>query len=45
MFFLHQILTESEMDVKGKERVQLILEEQKKTLKSLLSKPQVIYKQ
>ncbi|KAJ8726861.1 hypothetical protein PYW08_015258 [Mythimna loreyi] len=36
-----EILTESEIDVKGKERVQMILEEQKKTLKSLMSKPQI----
>ena len=38
---LLQILTESQIDVKGKERVQSILEEQKKTLRSLMSKPQV----
>lgn len=38
---LLQILTESEIDVKGKERVQSILEEQKKTLRTLMSKPQV----
>ncbi|XP_047989962.1 uncharacterized protein LOC125229210 [Leguminivora glycinivorella] len=36
-----EILTESEMDAKGRERVQSILEEQKKTLKTLLSKPQI----
>ncbi|KAL4710333.1 hypothetical protein ACJJTC_011149 [Scirpophaga incertulas] len=36
-----EILTESEVDTKGKERVQSILEEQKKTLKALLSKPQI----
>ncbi|KAJ0179214.1 hypothetical protein K1T71_004926 [Dendrolimus kikuchii] len=36
-----EILTESEVDVKGKARVQSILEEQKKTLKTLLSKPQI----
>lgn len=37
-----QILTESEVDTNGKARVQSILEEQKKTLKTLLSKPQVM---
>ncbi|CAK1578121.1 unnamed protein product [Parnassius mnemosyne] len=36
-----EILTESEMDVEGKARVQSILEEQKKTLKTLMSKPQI----
>ncbi|KAH9641593.1 hypothetical protein HF086_017117 [Spodoptera exigua] len=36
-----EILTESEVDVQGKARVQSILEEQKKTLKSLMSKPQI----
>ncbi|XP_063380080.1 uncharacterized protein LOC134666746 isoform X2 [Cydia fagiglandana] len=36
-----EILTESEIDAKGRERVQFILEEQKKTLKTLLSKPQI----
>ncbi|XP_063375055.1 uncharacterized protein LOC134662714 [Cydia amplana] len=36
-----EILTESEMDAKGRDRVQSILEEQKKTLKTLLSKPQI----
>ncbi|CAH2063566.1 unnamed protein product, partial [Iphiclides podalirius] len=36
-----EILTESEMDVKGKARVQSILEEQKRTLKTLMSKPQI----
>ncbi|XP_013161625.1 PREDICTED: uncharacterized protein LOC106113426 isoform X1 [Papilio xuthus] len=36
-----EILTESQMDVKGKARVQSILEEQKKTLKTLMSKPQI----
>ncbi|CAH1635075.1 unnamed protein product [Spodoptera littoralis] len=36
-----EILTESEIDVEGKARVQSILEEQKKTLKSLMSKPQI----
>ncbi|KAJ8724889.1 hypothetical protein PYW07_015847 [Mythimna separata] len=36
-----EILTEAEIDVKGKERVQMILEEQKKTLRSLMSKPQI----
>ncbi|XP_072942172.1 uncharacterized protein [Epargyreus clarus] len=36
-----EILTESEIDVKGKARVQSILEEQKKTLKTLMSKPQI----
>ncbi|KAI8440025.1 hypothetical protein MSG28_001459 [Choristoneura fumiferana] len=35
------VLTESEIDVDGKARVQSILEEQKKTLKTLLSKPQI----
>lgn len=36
-----EILTESEVDVEGKARVQSILEEQKRTLKSLMSKPQI----
>ncbi|XP_073967356.1 uncharacterized protein [Choristoneura fumiferana] len=36
-----EVLTESEIDVDGKARVQSILEEQKKTLKTLLSKPQI----
>ncbi|CAG5010064.1 unnamed protein product [Parnassius apollo] len=36
-----EVLTESEMDVEGKARVQSILEEQKKTLKTLMSKPQI----
>ncbi|XP_026313809.1 uncharacterized protein LOC113225652 isoform X2 [Hyposmocoma kahamanoa] len=36
-----EILTEAEIDVNGKARVQSILEEQKKTLKTLLSKPQI----
>ncbi|CAB3258175.1 unnamed protein product [Arctia plantaginis] len=36
-----EILTESEIDMNGKTRVQMILEEQKKTLKTLLSKPQI----
>ncbi|CAH2091794.1 unnamed protein product [Euphydryas editha] len=36
-----EILTESEIDSNGKARVQSILEEQKKTLKVLLSKPQI----
>ncbi|KAL0839386.1 hypothetical protein ABMA28_016115 [Loxostege sticticalis] len=36
-----EILTESEVDTNGKARVQSILEEQKKTLKTLLSKPQI----
>ncbi|XP_049865482.1 uncharacterized protein LOC126366416 [Pectinophora gossypiella] len=36
-----EILTESEINHGGKERVQSILEEQKKTLKTLLSKPQI----
>ncbi|XP_028163905.1 uncharacterized protein LOC114355313 isoform X1 [Ostrinia furnacalis] len=36
-----EILTESEIDTHGKARVQSILEEQKKTLKTLLSKPQI----
>ncbi|XP_047023657.1 uncharacterized protein LOC124632743 [Helicoverpa zea] len=36
-----EILTESEIDVNGKARVQSILEEQKKTLRSLMSKPQI----
>ncbi|KAJ2950777.1 hypothetical protein O0L34_g9042 [Tuta absoluta] len=36
-----EVLTESEIDNVGKERVQGILEEQKKTLKTLLSKPQI----
>ncbi|XP_045763931.1 uncharacterized protein LOC123866417 isoform X2 [Maniola jurtina] len=35
-----EILTESEIDSTGKARVQSILEEQKRTLKTLLSKPQ-----
>ncbi|VVC87270.1 unnamed protein product [Leptidea sinapis] len=35
------ILTESDIDPKGRARVQSILEEQKKTLKTLLSKPQI----
>ncbi|CAG9791843.1 unnamed protein product [Diatraea saccharalis] len=35
------ILTESDIDNKGKARVQSILEEQKRTLKTLLSKPQI----
>lgn len=36
-----QVLTESEIDSYGKQRVQSILEEQKKTLRTLMSKPQV----
>ncbi|XP_050362867.1 uncharacterized protein LOC126781830 isoform X3 [Nymphalis io] len=36
-----EVLTESEIDSNGKARVQSILEEQKKTLKVLLSKPQI----
>ncbi|XP_045492830.1 uncharacterized protein LOC123692174 isoform X1 [Colias croceus] len=36
-----EVLTESEIDSKGKQRVQSILEEQKKTLKTLMSKPQI----
>ncbi|XP_047519296.1 uncharacterized protein LOC125059120 isoform X1 [Pieris napi] len=36
-----EVLTESEIDTNGKARVQSILEEQKKTLKTLLSKPQI----
>ncbi|GBP48231.1 hypothetical protein EVAR_96820_1 [Eumeta japonica] len=36
-----EILTESEIDDKSRTRVQSILEEQKKTLKALLSKPQI----
>ncbi|XP_052751597.1 uncharacterized protein LOC113523479 isoform X2 [Galleria mellonella] len=36
-----EVLTESEIDAQGKARVQSILEEQKKTLKVLLSKPQI----
>ncbi|XP_050678248.1 uncharacterized protein LOC126974707 isoform X2 [Leptidea sinapis] len=36
-----EILTESDIDPKGRARVQSILEEQKKTLKTLLSKPQI----
>ncbi|XP_068628056.1 uncharacterized protein [Battus philenor] len=36
-----EILTESEMNMEGKARVQSILEEQKRTLKTLLSKPQI----
>ncbi|CAH0629027.1 unnamed protein product [Chrysodeixis includens] len=36
-----EILTESEIDSNGKARVQSILEEQKKTLRSLMSKPQI----
>ncbi|XP_028028598.1 uncharacterized protein LOC114241818 isoform X1 [Bombyx mandarina] len=36
-----EVLTESEIDSKGKARVQSILEEQKKTLKTLMSKPQI----
>ncbi|OWR46394.1 hypothetical protein KGM_205183 [Danaus plexippus plexippus] len=36
-----EILTESEIDSNGKARVQSILEEQKKTLKTLMSKPQI----
>ncbi|XP_026746347.1 uncharacterized protein LOC113507647 isoform X1 [Trichoplusia ni] len=36
-----EILTESEVDNNGKARVQSILEEQKKTLRSLMSKPQI----
>ncbi|XP_034825357.1 putative methyltransferase NSUN7 isoform X1 [Maniola hyperantus] len=36
-----EILTESEIDSTGKARVQSILEEQKRTLKTLLSKPQI----
>ncbi|RVE42901.1 hypothetical protein evm_012456 [Chilo suppressalis] len=36
-----EILTESEIDNNGKARVQSILEEQKRTLKTLLSKPQI----
>ncbi|XP_075972716.1 uncharacterized protein LOC142974335 [Anticarsia gemmatalis] len=36
-----EVLTESEMDTNGRARVQLILEEQKKTLKTLMSKPQI----
>ncbi|XP_059060270.1 uncharacterized protein LOC131853407 isoform X1 [Achroia grisella] len=36
-----EVLTESEIDAQGKARVQSILEEQKRTLKVLLSKPQI----
>ncbi|XP_037297141.1 uncharacterized protein LOC115442158 isoform X2 [Manduca sexta] len=36
-----EILTESDIDSDGRARVQSILEEQKKTLKTLLSKPQI----
>ncbi|CAG9090333.1 unnamed protein product [Plutella xylostella] len=36
-----EVLTECEVDTEGKTRVSSILEEQKKTLKTLLSKPQI----
>ncbi|XP_052738020.1 uncharacterized protein LOC112053618 [Bicyclus anynana] len=36
-----EILTESEIDSNGRARVQSILEEQRKTLKTLMSKPQI----
>ncbi|KOB71000.1 Uncharacterized protein OBRU01_14503, partial [Operophtera brumata] len=36
-----EILTQSNIDAEGKARVQSILEEQKKTLRTLMSKPQI----